>query len=133
MMKTPQELPPNQRRYPMLKNEVLEKCIEIKGLFSNPKCWTQRVFSRNEKGYEVAINSPFACCYCLSGAISKVCNDLPGRTELYKSIYSEFVKDISDKLPYSKYVVPFNDGSTYEEVIALIDKTINRLQIELAQ
>src|SRR5438045_2488780 len=95
------------------KIEVLNKCIEVRDLLSDPNAHTIKVFARNKVGYEVTINSSAACAFCFAGAISKVCNDHTGRSELYAAVHCEFMKEVNEELPGAKYVVSFNDHNTH--------------------
>ena len=43
--------------------------MKVKDLLTDESKWTQGAFARNSEGYSVHINSCFASCWCLLGAI----------------------------------------------------------------
>lgn len=90
--------------------------------------WIQGVNARNEYGASVASGSPDATCWCLQGGLLRVARDLnkSGRDIM-------LVADVLDNtalLRGSNDLVNYNDtpGRTKDEVLQLIDDTINSLE-----
>jgi hypothetical protein len=79
----------------MTKKEAL---LKTKELIATPDKWTQGVDARNIVGQPVDPKSKRAVCYCLYGALIKVTNDVDD--------------------------AEFNDSSTHEQVLELINKTL---------
>jgi len=90
--------------------------------------WTQGVNARNRYKERVAPASPDATCWCLQGGLFRVQHDLG---LLYsKLIPAEDAIDATALLRGSNDLVNYNDtpGRTKEEVLQLIDDTINSLE-----
>ncbi len=105
----------------LLGDQMIDTLRALRALLSPTDAWTQRVFARNAKGVEVTILSPVASCWCLSGGLSKVCNDPNGKSDIYKQCHAALLAETGSRY---WYLVPWNDLSSHEEVLALIDRTI---------
>lgn len=86
-----------------------------------PEKWTQRMYARDSKGHVVEVRSPYATCFCLSGAIQKTHNVAYFD---FKHLDTSEYKKLSQYLK-SKYelgVTAFNDSpdTTYELVISIL-------------
>ena len=94
------------------------------------KGWTQGSLARNDKREEVTVFAPEATMFCLVGAI---------RVECLKEEEEDNEFDIEDELQISlpgswgrENLEKWNDFTltTEEDVLSLIDRTIERLRAE---
>lgn len=86
--------------------------------------WTQGVAARNANGVEVLSVDPKACSYCLMGALWSL-----GKVRRKSAVEIELIQTLRDA--GIKAMLPtYNDapGRTKEEILALVDKTIERLE-----
>lgn len=97
-----------------LTNVILERAIEI----LETKGWCQNSSAKDSKGYAVDWDSPFATCFCLTGAVYRATKDLGLRLH-----YSDDVFIRLYHLNNFNSLADFNDGSNRrrEEVISLLN------------
>lgn len=77
--------------------------------------WCQRASARNIHGKPVLSNSPDAVQWCLLGSFS-------GAEEHYHKFQTTLLKHMSPE--GTIFVSSFNDSHTHQEVLELLDKTI---------
>lgn len=129
----------------------IEALLEVRQLLE--KGWCKGAFARDLHGTPVPALSESACQWCLSGAVERACSRrtlsaLPG--VLNKGLYPEYpelvdvpaVRRVFSALAgvlnkgsryYHELPAPFNDAQdSVEPVLELVDKTIERLEKEVA-
>lgn len=101
---------------------VLERLISLRELLSSPDHWTQRADARDAFDCPWPPDSSEACKWCLTGGIYMVTANVENSGALAIEIRFELRR----YLPYVQFgrLAMFNDHSTYEDVIGLVDRTI---------
>lgn len=104
-----------------------EAIIAVRELISDPKRWTQGVYARRIKDdpifhHSVTPQSKDATCWCMLGAVIKVCSSdsVSFETDVTKTIESLMPTQFGG-------IAKFNDSHTHAEVLALLDSTIEKL------
>jgi hypothetical protein len=105
-------------------SESVERLKEARALISDPEQWVQQHMALNAQGCPCPADDPDAVCWCLFGAITKVCEALPGdfdsklyaRVDVAELLYGILARGVS--------VMMFNDNSTHAEVLELCDEAI---------
>lgn len=92
------------------------------------KGWTQGAYARNTKGIVCFVTDPGAACFCLVGALS-----VASRGSAYgqlERVNRALRRTLGQMNTGSTFASDYNDarGRTREDVVALIDKTIERVK-----
>ena len=105
-----------------MENNIKDKLIELRELIGNKERWTQGASARDKEGKRVLSTEEEAVSWCISGGINKVL------------MYSKFEEQrdirtiIQNSLPEGyKAIGKFNDKSTHEEVINMLNRVIDKL------
>ena len=135
--------------FPVHYNELgLDVIRQARKLLSNPERWCQGTSALDRKGEETTPLSDTACQWCLSAAldVAIITSDRFREVASYevynvrrfveKFMQQFLVADSSQVLDEARKqgfsmsnIVEFNDGGKYENVIELLDKSIDRLQV----
>ncbi len=101
----------------MKKSEIVKKLKEVRALLTPKKNWTQGFTARDKNGRRTTVNSDNAVCWCLGGALIKICKD--------SKVLSVMENKIDNSLPkgFNNYV-KYNDNRSHRSVLKLIDKAI---------
>jgi hypothetical protein len=91
-----------------------------KSLIASPARWTQGEFARNETGNRVSTYSDDAVCFCAIGALR-----LAARREDVSCQYLWEILNVSGKFGS---VVETNDRGTHDDVMAMFDDAIQKLE-----
>lgn len=92
--------------------------MKVKELLDDKNKWTQGCYARDIHGNELMSDSPYAVCWCLSGAIKK-CYTTP----ISNGIIDKIMGAIYNKYPHHRHSIPsFNDQHTYEEVMEIVNE-----------
>lgn len=103
--------------------ENIKVLIHARKLITDPAHWTQGYAVRDAEGNsDVPIDK--AVCFCAIGACMRAEHDL--KTAYAAS--SDPLYDTLHELGIKYGLADYNDSHTHEEVLALFDKTINRLK-----
>ena len=100
---------------------IKEKLVEVRGYIATGWCKGMYMVDRNGKH---TIDKSKAAQWCLSGAIQMVTND----TVLQRDIEKAMDKTLSTHYDYAGGILNFNDGTSQEAVLAMLDRTIEDLQ-----
>lgn len=107
----------------------LEVLVRAREFISDPARWTKGTASRDAEGNEVDPRD--GCTFCIFGALRLAVND---------QTFYDYYRQAADELCYDKFgqtedvkwtaLTKFNDApeTTHDDVLALFDKTISRLQ-----
>ena len=120
----------------LTKLEVLKKARELV-----QAGWTQEQDACGSAGEKVAFSSPEAKCFCATGAISRAAYELGGWSKTDETRIAAFTRS-DDRhiagLAYGELTTELNgeepyewndeDGRTREQVLALFDQVIQRLE-----
>ena len=104
----------------------------LRELLTPPDRWTRGEYARNASGVRTMPTAKDAQCFCLSGAMSRVA--LRDGTLVANAYYLALRDALADSLPNKDPIsrnnplVAFNDIASHEEVLALIDKTITKVE-----
>jgi hypothetical protein len=131
----------------MKESEVL---LQAASLIEPTGCWTQGQSARNYEGYNVFVEDKNACCFCMSGAIARICKIWCGEDLVMDPVYDKSMAELAEDLkPYLKpdlllsvveskhvkwsiwkIVTGFNDDLSrkQEEVVAALRFTGERLK-----
>lgn len=98
----------------------------LRDLFSKEIYWTKEVFARDKEGNWCSVHAPTACCWCLTGGVTKVAvvNKIDiryARRILHEQVLDYTGDDFMD-------AILFNDGGTYLGVVAFLDYCIKNQQ-----
>lgn len=97
----------------------MEELLKLKELFSDRSRWTQAALSRDKYGCSSDPEKEYAYSFCLVGGCEKIAASNRDLFCIMKDRLRRYLPTTWDTL------TGFNDNSTYEEVMALIDKAIN--------
>ena len=101
--------------------KVLEKLKKTRELLDDPNQWTQGGFARNNKKKFVSSNDSTAVCWCLLGAIHRVCAGESNTTALIYAVRKS-LQDFSGG--YS--LADLNDFASHEEIVDILDTAIEK-------
>lgn len=76
-------------RVPQLDLRVLKRAREL-----IERGWTQKWFAKTKLGRNCAVNSPYAICWCTSGAISRACIDIKHHDSVDNLIQNRLSGDV---------------------------------------
>lgn len=97
----------------------------IKSLLSNKSAWTTGAYAKTSGGEECLPLHPLAVCWCLSGAVLKRTKNRQDRSLAFNAIDIALKPELSAARLFPRsYIVNFNDGATFEEVHAVLDRAI---------
>lgn len=110
-------------------SRTLERLEQLHDLFADERRWTKGIFAQNAEGADVSDpTSVEACKWCLLGGVMKVCGlsstwmtTLETRgveQRLRQALPSGFVN------VHGVSITSFNDKSTHDAVVLLIDRAI---------
>lgn len=102
----------------------LQLLKNIKALILHPANWTQGRFARDIDGISVSYTALSAICWCLTGALIRVCFGISNPYTMY------FLSNLlisSSKSLYDKNLVQVNDGLGHKEVLLVLDHAIAKL------
>jgi len=106
-----------------VREKLIKDLKEIRELLTPEDHWIQGVMARDISGERVSIlDLHKAKSYCLYGAVFKVAG-LINTTNLVVSL-RETLQESDVNLPLTE----FNDKSTHQEVLGLIDRTVEKEQ-----
>jgi hypothetical protein len=108
--------------------QLTEKVID---LIADPKHWTQRAYSRDDRGYS---HRNEACSYCSGGALRKLQDDFSSEGYLYgptaKIVREAFRRKAAELFPNDNGAMTvFNDHHTHEEVMCVWNETLKDLRM----
>lgn len=110
-------------------NDTLTLLKKARELISAPNHWTTEFNAKNAAGYPVASIDETAVCFCSIGALLHYVRN---GNHLFISA-NEKLRDSMNKMSSGlTFVWQYNDSHTHSEVLALWDKTIQRLENEHA-
>lgn len=96
--------------------------IDARGLLSDHSRWTQGAYARSLDGFNVRPRSPYACCWCMLGAIA-YCSNAFG---IIPPPLMYFIEDMMKYKFGEKFLGPgaMNDYVSYEDMLAFLDEAI---------
>lgn len=103
-----------------------ELLIAARAKIADPKNWTQRAYARDAKSESVSSLDADAVCWCAAGAVRWAGGDSYGGSLLSDRAWGELLQTAHFHED-SASMFAFNDTHTNAEVLALFDKTIERL------
>ena len=116
-----------------MRAEIREKTVQVlqQARQRLQRGWCRKVFAETAAGYRVPPYDQDACRWCLSGAVKAAAGDgsppfcvAEAEDELRRTIESSYPDH-----PCWEYIPNFNDEQdSVEPVLAVVDKTIERLQ-----
>lgn len=108
----------------------LDLIRRVRARLDKPEHWTRGSFARDAKGNAVVATDPKATCWCLVGAFLVESPDPvnPINSHMATQRASKIVT-IDRGSNSGSSVVTFNDGASHAEVIALLDRSIERLEM----
>lgn len=98
-----------------MRTTVADVVREVRNLLADPDRWTQGDFAQNAMGDAVPAWANEAVCWCLVGAIEKVCDESEDVTE-YE--IETALRDFSGWDPISS----FNDNNPHAQVVTMLDR-----------
>lgn len=104
--------------------DALQALREARALIQDPERWTRGVLARDANGREVDEHADAAVCWCLEGAVARVC------AQSGCGFYEAWgpVRSAAAFVPLAE----FNDSHSHADVLAVLDKAIARLESEAA-
>jgi len=115
---------------------TLDRLRRARRLITDPRYWTQGAYARNIQGDECAPDEPPAFCFCTYGALARATGCRPFEVSTYAgealdALVLTLNEDFDD-MPIAS-IPEWNDNSqrTHADVLALFDKTIERLEKEV--
>jgi hypothetical protein len=92
----------------------------VRALLDSPSHWTRECSARRADGTPTTAVDPAATSFCLLGAVARVCGTwyTERRDRLHRAIATRVRR--GDRLNVST----FNDRSTHQEVLDLLDETL---------
>ncbi len=109
-----------------------EVLIAVRELISDPKRWTQNAYARKgQDKFSMSVHpeSKEATCWCMTGAIIKVCDD----SSMEAQVIDLLQESMTGPIPGVMLIAIFNDNHTHDEVMALFDKVIGNMDLTLLQ
>jgi hypothetical protein len=85
-------------------------------LLSDKSKWTTRRYAKTAEGLDTTVDAPDAACWCAAGAIMRCYTAGERYTAMQKVQNWVTKKEGNPGFP----VVAWNDGATYEEVVAAL-------------
>lgn len=101
--------------------KILEKLKKTRELLKNPNQWTQGAFARNNKKKVVSSNDSTAVCWCLLGAVHRVCAGESNTTALIYAVRKS-LQDFSGGYT----LADLNDFASHEEIVDILDTAIEK-------
>ncbi len=98
---------------------VLAILQRARARIASPANWLRRLDSANQHGCRVDPKHPSACRFCLLGAIQAECD-----SRLEVDVVCNWVIDTHNP---THAIVSYNDSHTHTEVLAAIDRAIERV------
>ena len=111
---------------------------DVRLLLADPKAWTQDSLARGIFGNPCHHSDPYASCWCLTGAIDRVAQqmkqwilatDLPAHNAMYHAARDAITDAITDAIPGEKLqLASFNDRSDtrHADVLDVLDRAIDK-------
>jgi len=101
----------------------LELLKKVREQLSDPKCWTRHAIARDKDDRALEFgDDPRAVCWCLVGAFEKV----GGHIHSFSSMLAYLREGVGT-------LGPWNDTHSHAEVLALLDRKIMNLELELGR
>jgi hypothetical protein len=91
---------------------------QLRELLGTPEHWTQREMARTQMNYATSPLAPDAASFCLAGGLCHITKDMLGRSAEYVTARDAIAAAAGCT------IVAFNDRSTYEVVLATLEKAI---------
>jgi len=125
----------------MINTTPKEVLIAVRELISDPKRWTQNAYARKgQDKFSMSVHpeSKDATCWCMTGAIIKVCGGVfRQKYAIMTSVESQIIDLLQESMtgpnPGVMLIATFNDNHTHDEVMALFDKVIGNMDLTLQQ
>lgn len=121
---------------------TLEILTEARNILGDPAHWTQGSYAKtgqdNSVDYSVNPESDRARCYCSIGALRRARFHLTGAHDGGDDAVHVQIQTLQGHIGEPKHgmlttLVAFNDTRTYQEVIALFDRTIEREKAKIEE
>ena len=114
----------------------------VRDLLTPKGSWTQGSYARNFWGHACGVFEPSARCWCLEGAVTRVTGSCWGEGSInvrrkgpYRAgealIHHRELRELDALIVTDSYMnsAPrFNDASTYEQVLDVIDRAIAKVE-----
>ena len=99
-------------------------------LLDDENRWTKDVLARDNNNDPIEPKSPYACSWCLSGALMNVCKDNDDNDHTIDSLFIKLQSYICEMCPGYDLITPFNDAHStlHSDVLELIDSFIETLE-----
>ena len=122
-------------------NDILLLILQrARALISRKRSWIKRFLAKNRAGYYVSPFDEKVCAFCATGALNRAVNDVVVEMEEEDLkggiLLDKALDEIGKSLHTVKYgrmdLSLFNDlaSTDHEDVLALFDNTIDRIQKE---
>lgn len=92
--------------------------MKVQELLSDESKWTQHVFAKNSQGVPTDSTSPFACRWCLIGAVNR-CYPTAEERRLVLVKLNSALGNMGH--PKTYIIVDYNDTHTFPEIKKLVD------------
>ncbi len=97
----------------------------VRAMLSDARRWTTDFFARNAGGYSVPVTDKHAVCWCLLGAFLAL-EQSHSVSEKASERATCLLNQARGLDPMDEDLGDFNDTHTHAEVLALLDRTIER-------
>lgn len=117
-----------------------EKLAAVRALLATPDQWCQGAMALDSLGRYTGYTDPESCSFCLVGAIAKVeridvgmmSYESAKKTDTHRALVQELEASMGESMDDAGFdsLVDFNDheATGYEQVLALLDRTIAKLE-----
>lgn len=105
---------------------------KVRDILKYKKNWCQNNMAENMHGAEVEPNDFYACRWCLAGALELITPRFSTDLDTENKVYDIIVKGIMNKSAY-RSIVSFNDNSTHEEVVDMLNSVVEELENEMQE
>jgi hypothetical protein len=124
------------RNFDVSDEAVKEIILGVKNLLIVPEHWTKGHTARDANGEAVRLNSGEDVCWCLTGALNKVCYERNPQDDgiilrEYETVYTKIAKAIPDDVETRRlfgypHVPDWNDvpERTHAEIIEVLDRAL---------
>lgn len=99
---------------------------------ARPENWTKKSLARDAAGSLVDYTSPYACCFCIVGAVI-VTSPNPGRTaaDIWGWDARSEALRLLGEAANTNFLPTFNDNATHDGVLAVFDEAIARAMLSV--
>lgn len=105
---------------------AIERLKEIEDLLSVPERWTKGYYAKTASGLNVSADNPQAVCWCIYGAIEKVCTRHSEEDKYLMRCIGEAITIKRQKIYTWRGLDSFNDSpaTKHADILEVLEKAI---------